>query len=154
MNISKLDRAINNFLEKRETNKSYYEENRDERKERKNFYQTFTKEKLLAMSEDTFFEYIGKLWAMLIWGNKQYAINKLVKDNGFDNLKRELAEFLYGNESLENRWDTFFKSVKGLGPATMSELLTYINPQEYVIFNKITILCFTYLDIPNMPKYN
>lgn len=36
----------------------------------------------------------------------------------------------------------------------MSELLTYVNPQEYVIFNKTTILCFTYLDIPNMPKYN
>lgn len=154
MNISKLDKAIKNFLEKKETNKIYYEEIWNERKERKEFYQTFTKEKILAMSEETFFEYIAKLWSMLIWGNKQYVINKLIEDNGFDKLKRELVEFLYGKESLEKRWDTFLKSVKGLGPATMSELLTYINPQEYVIFNKTTILCFTYLDIPNMPKYN
>lgn len=28
------------------------------------------------------------------------------------------------------------------------------NPQEYVIFNKTTILCYGYLDIPDMPKYN
>ncbi|MCD8331823.1 MAG: hypothetical protein LUB63_04735 [Oscillospiraceae bacterium] len=46
------------------------------------------------------------------------------------------------------------KSVKGLGPATVSELLSYANPQEYVIFNKTTILCYGYLDIPDMPKYN
>lgn len=45
MNISKLDRAIKNFLEKKEANKTYYEENWNERKERKEFYQTFTKEK-------------------------------------------------------------------------------------------------------------
>lgn len=32
--------------------------------------------------------------------------------------------------------------------------MTYINPQEYVIFNKTTILCFNYLGITNMPKYN
>lgn len=36
----------------------------------------------------------------------------------------------------------------------MSELLTYANPQEYVIFNKTTILCYSYLDIPGMPKYD
>ena len=41
-----------------------------------------------------------------------------------------------------------------MGPATISELLTYANPQEYVIFNKTTILCYAYLDIPDMPKYN
>lgn len=48
----------------------------------------------------------------------------------------------------------FLKSIKGMGPATISELLTYANPQEYVIFNKTTILCYGYLDIPDMPKYN
>lgn len=46
------------------------------------------------------------------------------------------------------------KSIKGMGPATISELLTYSNPQEYVIFNKTTILCYGYLDILDMPKYN
>lgn len=41
-----------------------------------------------------------------------------------------------------------------MGSVTISELLTYANPQEYVIFNKPTILCYGYLDIPDMPKYN
>ena len=106
------------------------------------------------MTEDEFLEYISKLWSMLIWGNKKYIVDKLIADNGFTALKKQLAELLYGASPIEKRWDLFLKSVKGMGPATISELLTYANPQEYVIFNKTTILCFGYLGIPDMPKYN
>lgn len=106
------------------------------------------------MTEENFFEYISKLWSMLIWGNKKYVVDKLLANNDFNLLKKQLAELLYGTVPIEKRWDTFLKSVKGMGPATISELLTYTNPQEYVIFNKTTILCFGYLDIPDMPKYN
>jgi hypothetical protein len=81
-------------------------------------------------------------------------VDKLIADNGFTALKKQLADLLYGINPIEKRWDIFLKSVKGMGPATISELLTYANPQEYVIFNKTTILCFGYLDIPDMPKYN
>ena len=106
------------------------------------------------MTEEEFLEYISKLWSMLIWGNKKYVVNKLVADNGFVTLKKQLAELLYGTSSIEKRWDVFLKSIKGMGPATISELLTYANPKEYVIFNKTTILCYGYLDVPDMPKYN
>lgn len=125
-----------------------------ERKERKEYYQSFTKDKLLAMTEEEFLEYISKLWSMLIWGNKKYVVDKMIADNGFAMLKKQLAELLYSTNPIEKRWDVFLKSIKGMGPATISELLTYANPQEYVIFNKTTILCYGYLDIPDMPKYN
>lgn len=154
MNREKLNAAIAEFKRKKIANQSYYEENWSERKERRKYYQSFTKEKLLSMTEDEFYEYISKLWSMLIWGNKKYVVDKLIDDNGFDSLKKHLSELLYGDGSVEIRWDTFLKAVKGMGPATMSELLTYVDPQEYVIFNKTTILCFGYLDIPDMPKYN
>lgn len=154
MNIEKLKIAIKEFSKNRKNNSAYYEENWTERKERKEYYQSFTKDKLIAMTEDEFYEYISKLWSMLIWGNKKYVVDKLIADNGFSSLKKHLAELLYGSTKIESRWDTFLKSIKGMGPATISELLTYANPDEYVIFNKTTILGFTYLDIPDMPKYN
>lgn len=106
------------------------------------------------MTEDQFSEYISKLWSMIMWGNKSYVIKCLLEDNEFEVLKKELADLLYGGSTIENRWDHFVKSIKGLGPATMSELLTYVNPQEYVIFNKTTVLCMSYLDVLGMPKYN
>lgn len=154
MNIEKLTLAIKEFSKKRETNFAFYEENWAERIDRKKYYQSFTREKLIAMTEEDFLEYISKLWSMLIWGNKKYVVDKLITDNGFEKLKKQLAELLYGNGAVEKRWDAFLKSVKGLGPATISELLTYVNPQENAIFNKTTILCYGYLGIPDMPKYN
>ena len=154
MNTQKLNSAISEFTKKKKSNAAYYKENWDERQERKAFYQSYTKDKILAMTEDEFLEYISKLWSMLIWGNKKYVVDKLITDNGFDTLKKQLAELLFGTNAIAKRWDGFLKSVKGMGPATISELLTYANPQEYVIFNKTTILCYGYLDIPDMPKYN
>ena len=65
-----------------------------------------------------------------------------------------MVDLLYGTNDIESRWDTFLKSVKGMGPATISELLTYANPQEYAIFNRTTILSYSYLEISDMPKYN
>lgn len=154
MNTEKLSSAISAFSKKSKGNAAYYEEHWAERNERKEYYQSFTKEKLLAMTEDEFLEYISKLWSMLIWGNKKYVVDKMIADNGFATLKKQLAELLYGTSPIDKRWDVFLKTIKGMGPATISELLTYANPQEYVIFNKTTILCFGYLDIPDMPKYN
>lgn len=154
MNQTKLQSAIDSFSKNKKANAAYYEDNRAERNERKAYYQSFTKDKLLVMSEEEFHEYISRLWSMLIWGNKKYVVDRLIADNEFPKLKKKLAELLFGNDPVEKRWDAFLKSVKGLGPATISELLTYTNPDEYIIFNKTTIISFSYLDIPNMPKYN
>ena len=154
MNQSKLETAVSSWVAGRADDLSCYHDQWVERKERKLYYQSYTQEKLLAMTEDDFFEYISRLWSMLIWGNKKYVVDKLIADNGFEQLKKQLAELLYGSSAVEKRWDAFLKSVKGMGPATISELLTYSDPDQYVIFNKTTILCFAYLDIPDMPKYN
>ena len=154
MDKQKLAAAISAYTKKKVANAAYYSDNWKERSERKLYYQSFTEAKLLAMTEDELLAYISKLWSMLIWGNKKYVVDKLIADNGFENVKKQLAALLYGDAAVEKRWDSFLKNVKGLGPATISELLTYVNPQEYVIFNKTTIICFTYLGVPGMPKYN
>lgn len=88
MNTQKLNLAISEFAQKIKANAAYYEENWAERKERKEYYQSFTKDKLLAMTEDEFLEYIGKLWSMLMWGNKKFVVDGLIADNGFSELKR------------------------------------------------------------------
>lgn len=154
MDTEKLTLAIAAFTKNTKANTVYYEENWKDRKARKEYYQSFTKEKILAMTEEDFLEYFSKLWALLMWGNKKYVVDKLIEDNGFPVLKKQLAELLYGTVAVEKRWDTFLKSVKGVGPATISELLSYMNPQEYIVFNKTTILCYGYLGVSHMPKYN
>ena len=116
----------------------------DERNERKEYYQSWTEDKIENMSEDGFVEYIGKLWSMLVWGNKKYIADKIIDLNGFDNIKKQLINLLYGKATIEKRWDEFYRNIKQIGPSTMSELLSYINPDEYVICNKVTCECFRF----------
>ncbi len=89
MNNIKLQSAIASFIKNINSNADINKNNLAERKERKAYYQSFTREKLLAMTEDDFLEYISRLWAMLIWGNKKYIVDQLIADNGFEMLKKQ-----------------------------------------------------------------
>lgn len=126
----------------------------NERNERMKYYQSWTKERILKMTEDEFTQYIGKLWSMIVWGNKKYIADKIIETNGFDNVKNMLIELLYGTSNIEKRWDMFYKNIKHIGPSSMSELLSYINPDEYVICNKVTCECFKYLGVEKVPVHN
>lgn len=154
MNQYLIDKAIEKYIEKVDMASTTYAEAMQDRSNRLEYYQAFDANKIREMDTDAFYEYIGKLWSMLIWGNKKYVVDKMILDNGFEILKEWLCELLYGTENIQDRWDKFLKNAKGFGPATMSELLTYANPDEYVIFNQTTIKCFKYFEIPDMPKYN
>lgn len=126
----------------------------NERLEREEYYKSYTADKIISMNEEEFYEYISKLWAMIIWGNKHYIIDKYINDNGFEKLKESIAYLLYGNDSIEIRWDSFKDKIKGFGPAMMSELLCYINPNEYMIWNTTASNAYNYLGIKDVPRHN
>ena len=46
----------------------------NERKEREEYYCNYGIDKIINMDLDDFYDYIGKLWAMIIWGNKHYIL--------------------------------------------------------------------------------
>ena len=152
-NINKFDNQLETYIKKLKKNGTMQIE-LEEREERKLYYQKYDANKIIDMTEDEFHEYISKLWAMIIWGNKEYIINKYIEDNGFDNLKKSIAELLYGRDKIENRWDKFNKNIKGFGPAMMSELLCYIYPFDCMIWNNTSLLAYQYLEIKDLPRYN
>lgn len=152
MNKEILYKSLNKYFS--DLNKTQSLSDLNERNERENFYRSFTYEKIINMDEDEFYEYISKLWAMIIWGNKHYIIDKYISDNGFDHLKKSIANLLYGSEPIEQRWDNFKDNIKGFGPAMMSELLCYVNPNEYMIWNTTAANAYKNLEIKDIPKHN
>ncbi len=152
MNSKKLINSIKEY--KKHVSKIGDIEAINERNERKQYYQSWTEERLKTMTEDEFVEYIGKLWSMIVWGNKKYIADKIIESNGFNNVKKMLIDLLYGTRDIVERWNNFYTNIKHIGPSSMSELLSYINPNEYVICNKITCACFRYLDVESVPVYN
>ena len=131
MNQEKLTTVIKKY--KNHISNSNEIEDINERNERMEYYQSWTKERIINMSSDEFVEYIGKLWSMIVWGNKKYIADKIIEINGFDMVKKYLIDLLYGNNDIEKRWDDFYKNIKQIGPSSMSEILSYINPNEYSI---------------------
>lgn len=125
-----------------------------ERLERRRFYQSWTRERIIGMTVDEFEGYLSMLWAMLIWGNKKYITNKMIEDNGFDVLKNELAELVWGKSSVDVRWDRFRSIIKGIGPAMMSEILSHVHPDECMLWNRRAFAGLNYLGVKNLPRYN
>ncbi len=154
MNQKKLMAAIERFQIRQRETPDAIKEAVAERRERIAYYQSFSEEKLLAMSEDEFYEYISQLWAMVIWGNKKYIVDKIIADNGFSNVKKQLAVLIFGSGDIAKRWDDFLKKIKGMGAATISELLSCHDPHKYMIFNGATVKALEYLEVPDLPKYN
>lgn len=154
MNTQLLKQHIIAYKKWLQANKEQAQQEQAERTRLSLEYQAYTKERMLAMTEDDVYEYIAPLWAMLIWGNKQYVIDKLIVDNGLEPLKKQLVNLIWGTDKIETRWDEFRKKIKGVGPAMMSELLCKTHPNDYLLWNRRALMGFDYLGILNLPRYD
>ncbi|MBN2109409.1 MAG: hypothetical protein JW832_18420 [Deltaproteobacteria bacterium] len=105
------------------------------------------------MDEAGLYEYIARLWAMLIWGNKQYVVDKLLLNHGLGTVRKELAELVWGTSPVAKRWDHFRKTIKGIGPAMMSEILCHVHPDTCILWNRIAYAGMDYLGLKNLPRY-
>lgn len=127
-----------------------------DRREKTTFYHALTKEELLSMDEAKAQTLIANLWATQFWKNQQYILEKIIADNSLDKLRTEFAELLCGSASIGERYARFLSNVKGLGPASITEMLALACPDECGIWNDkarkaLTILGFS--DVLTVQKY-
>ena len=154
MDKNLLKKHIQNYIKESNQNKKEFKENLLERAELTAYYQNFTKQKILSMKEEAIFEYISDLWAMLIWGNKHYVVDKIIEENGLKNFKNNLAYLVWGTEDISKRWDAFRKEIKGMGPAMISEILCKTHPNNYILWNRRAYVGLNYLKVENLPRYD
>ncbi|MDT8067942.1 MAG: hypothetical protein ROO76_07205 [Terriglobia bacterium] len=106
------------------------------RKERLAWYREhLTQPRIEKLTEAEFATLIKSLWAVNIWHNKDYKVEKLISDNGLDKIRVALKDLLFGASPIQDRWDAFRGKIKGLGPSSLSEILTFFDPQQYSLVN-------------------
>ena len=155
MNKIKLKKYLEEYKVFLKNTKGTDKDGFNERKERISFYQQYTKDEVLKMDRDELLKYIGKLWATIVYGNKAYLVDKMIDTNGgLNKLTNMIAEFIYGKDSIQKRWDYFLKHANMFGPSYLSELLSYYYPNEYVIANKQVIKALESLDVTGLPHHN
>lgn len=154
MNREILTKHMKLFLENLEKNSDKHKEDSKERLELTEYYQNFTKDKIIRMTEEEIYQYVSKLWAMLIWGNKHYVVDKIIENNGLDNFKLCLADLVWGERDIVSKWDTFRKEIKGMGPAMISEILCKTHPDDFILWNRRAYVGLNYLGVDKLPRYD
>jgi hypothetical protein len=154
MNLSLLREHIEKYKANLKSDPEKYAKDLSERMERTIYYQSWTTDRLSKMTADDLYEYLTKLWAMLIWGNKKYVVDKIIADNGLDSLKKHLINLVWGSKPVGERWDSFRKQAKGFGPAMISEIFCHSHPSENLLWNRRVYVGFNYLGIKNLPRYD
>lgn len=130
---------------------SLAEERESHRKQEEVVRSILVKEKLKNLTEIEFGELISNLWASALWGNKDYLVQKIVDDNGIDTIRTQFHDLLYGPDSFQKRFDTFIHEIKGLGPASLTEILCLYNPRRFSMWNDRTRKALKYLKFDSLP---
>lgn len=149
-----LAKHIDNFVANTKKNPDKFQNDYKERLDQVAFYQGYSKDKMLSMSEEDIYKYISDLWAMLIWGNKHYVVDKIIEDNGLQDFRKRLADLVWGEKDIKERWNTFRTMIKGMGPAMISEILCKTHPNDYMIWNRRAYAGLNYLGVDNLPRYD
>jgi hypothetical protein len=154
MNKDILSKYIDLFVQNSKLDPEVFQKEYQERLELVTYYQSYTRDKITSMPPEDIHQYISKLWAMQIWGNKHYLVDKLISENGLDNFRNHLAQLVWGEKDISNRWDTFRREIKGMGPAMISEILCKTHPANFILWNHRANVGLNYLEVANLPRYD
>ncbi len=149
-----LKQHIQKFVTDSQRDPKRFEQDLRERIDITTYYLQFSKEKIQSMTPEDIYDYLSRLWAMLIWGNKHYVVDKIIEDNGLEDFKRYLANLVWGETGIAQRWDTFRSEVKGMGPAMISEILCKTHPEDYMLWNRRAYVALNYLQVERLPRYD
>lgn len=154
MNMDLLNKHLKDFVSDSKKQPEKFSDDLKERLGLIEYYQLFTRDKILSMTEEDVYQYLSKLWAMLIWGNKHYVVDKIIENNGLKNFREHLADLVWGGNGIDTRWDNFRKHIKGMGPAMMSEILCKTHPEHFILWNRRAYVGLNYLGVKNLPRYD
>ena len=112
-------------------------EDQKEHREHESFFKDkLSPENLEKMGVDEFSDLYKKLWASNIWQNKDwYLKNKLLDPNGIDRIKQELKKLLYSDDTIAERINEFRSNIKGFGISSISEILHFVFPEKFCLWN-------------------
>ena len=109
-----------------------------------------SEENIDGLTESDIRKIIASLWAYNMWTNKFYAANRVLQSKDIEGIRSELRELLYGRAPFPQRYDRFSRSVRGLGPSGLTEMLAFFNPQEYGIWNDKSRKALEFLGLSNI----
>jgi len=108
-----------------------------ERKEREElFLRLLGEDHIFELTEAEFRQVLASLWANQLWTNKDYPADRVLKHATLERVREELYLLLWGDAPIAERYDSFRRSIKGMGPSMITEILCFVRPKDYPIWNE------------------
>jgi len=105
------------------------------------FSQVFSRENLESAEpgrlEEQLRRALASLWSMRIWARLDEAVDRVIERNGVDRLRLMLMRLLHSDAPLRKRFDEFVRGVKWLGPAAATEIMAFVRPDRYCLWNSV-----------------
>ena len=149
-----LKEHIDKFLEDERRDPPKFEQDIRERTDLTAYYRKFSRDRILGMSIEDIYDYLSRLWAMRMWGNKHYVVDKILENNGLDAFRQSLADLVWAEVDIAPRWDAFRANIKGMGPAMISEILCKTHPDDYMLWNRRAYVALNYLQVERLPRHD
>ena len=111
-------------------------QDQEQRKDQAHFFQQELPSRLSELAESDVLEIVHRLWSTQIWGNKQYLVQELIKNNGLDGISKGFKNILQRNNIPSQRYEDGLGKIHGLGPAAVTEILCYSDPDNCGIWNR------------------
>lgn len=142
LNIEKLEMLINRYKKDYKEN-DYIKDQIDKRNSKKEtLYGNLTSEKILNFTKEEFKDLLVRMWAV---GGLQ--ANDIISKNDFATIKKLISNLLFGTENISKRYNECRDNCWGFKSAAITEMLTNIYPNDYMLVNTNIDLVFKYLDI-------
>lgn len=145
----KTKKAFKDFLSSYEAGE--FEEHEREVFERISYFQDKLPERVDDLSMVDLEEILSNTWAVSrIWGNLQYRAQEIIADNGIEKIKKAFKILLDTSIPPHKRYRKVLKMIKGLGSASITEIMAYIQPDDCAIWNRRAREALEILGIDNI----
>ncbi len=147
MNNEKLEKLIDGYID-------YLSDQENEtiindeliRQNQKEYYQSFDYNKIMNLSDEEMIDFIKRLWAVM-----PVTVYKIYDGNGHEKFKKNVANLLYGDGNIEERFNGFLNNISVFKAKAISELLCYVYPNDYMIWNSKVESLFNIIGIKDIP---
>jgi hypothetical protein len=106
------------------------------RRQRVKYFQQEFPKRLPTLTESDLLEMYSRLWASQMFTNKLYRVQKILSATKLDKLKDEFNRLRDTTLPVADRYDHFRKAVAYLGPAAVTEIMCYMEPERCGLWNR------------------
>lgn len=90
---------------------------------------------IATLSEENLVVLLSNLWASEFWSDKKHLARLIVDGNGLDKVRLELGRLIDKSEPVIARYERGLRELKQFGPASVTEVLCYLQPNDCGIWN-------------------